>query len=175
MILVLKFLTRTNGSIASQDAIKLALVTIGKEAEKITMKKRSESEIKMHAKTLLTYIKDSIYGAPFNVVTYLRHANGQTQNFQTKTDLEQQNRKNTEWDLDLSKIKEKIGLDKIENCNERLQALLKQNSSSSEPEETGTSGTTKRRQEKPSTKVNKPKIRGDFGALMEGLNLSEGP
>jgi hypothetical protein len=173
----LKFLTPE----LAKDEIKLALVTIGKEAEEITMEKRSQSRIKMHAKTLLTYIKDSIYGAPYNVVTYFRHANGQTQNFQTKTDLEQQNRKNTEWDLDLSKIKEEIGLDKIENCNERLQALLKQNSSSSEPENTGTpSGTTKRMQEpssekQPSTKVNKRQIIKGFGVLMEDLDLSGGP
>ena len=73
-----KILDRTNGSIASQDAIKSALVTIGKEAEEEAMEKRSESGIKMHAKTLLTYMKDSVYGAPYNVVTYFRHANGQT-------------------------------------------------------------------------------------------------
>jgi len=64
-----------------KDAIKLALVTIGKEAEEKTMEKRSKSGIKMHAKTLLTYMKDSVYGAPFNVVTYLRHANGQAAKF----------------------------------------------------------------------------------------------
>jgi len=173
-----------------KDAIKLALVTIGKEAEEKTMEKRSKSGIKMHAKTLLTFIKDSIYGAPYNVVTYFRHANGQTQNFQTKTDLEQQNIEGAKWDLDLSKIKEKIGLDKIENCNERLQALLKQiencnerlqallkqNSSSSEPEKPATSG--KRMQEPrsekpPSTKVNKRKREINvFEALMEDLDLS---
>jgi hypothetical protein len=169
-----------------KDAIKLALVTIGKEAEEKTMEKRSKSGIKMHAKTLLTYIKDSIYGAPYNVVTYFRHANGQTQNFQTQTDLEQQNREGTKWDLDLSEIKEKIGLDIIENCNERLQALLKQYSSSSEQEKPATSSseqekpatsrTTKRRQEpssekQPSTQVNKRQISKGFGVLMEDLDL----
>ena len=158
-----------------KDAIKLALVTIGKEAEEKTMEKRSKSGIKMHAKTLLTYMKDSVYGAPFNVVTYLRHANGQTQNFKTQTDLEQQNRKGTKWDLDLSKIQAEIGLDKIENCNEILQALLEQNRLSSKPENAGTFGAKGTQELKitvnPSTKVKKPTSSGSFGVLGEELGV----
>jgi hypothetical protein len=158
-----------------KDAIKLALATIGKEAEEKTMEKRSKSGIKMHAKTLLTYMKDSVYGAPFNVVTYLRHANGQTQNFKTQTDLEQQNRKGTKWDLDLSKIKAEIGLDKIENCNEILQALLEQNRLSSKPENAGTFGAKGTQELKitvnPSTKVKKPTSSGSFGVLGEELGV----
>ena len=171
-----KILDRTNGSIASQDAIKSALVTIGKEAEEKTMEKRSKSGIKMHAKTLLTYMKDSVYGAPYNVVTYFRHANGQTQNFKTQTDLERQNRKNTEWDLDLSKIKEKIGLDELENCNERLEAFLEKYSSSNN-RKGNLKTNTKREQElssegNPSTKVSKPIIiRGSLGVLSGDLGF----
>ena len=157
------------------DAIKLALVIIGKEAEEKTEEKRSKSGIKMHAKTLLTYMKDSVYGATYNVVTYFRHANGQTQNFKTKTDLEQQNiEEGTKWDLDLSKIKEKIGLDKMENCNENLKTFLEKNSSSSEPENTGTFR-IKRTQEQPSTKVKNPTISGRFGVLSEDLGLWGAP
>ena len=157
-----------------KDAIKLALVTIGKDAEEKTKEKRSKSGINARAKKLLTPMKDRVYGAPFNVVTYLRHANGQAQNFTTETDLEQ-NRKGTKWDLDLSKIKAEIGLDKIESCNERLEAFLKQNSSSSEPENTGTL-VAKESQElsskdNPSTKVKKPTISGRFGVLSEDLGL----
>jgi hypothetical protein len=52
------------------------------------------------------------------------------QNFTTETDLEQ-NRNGTRWDLDLSKIKEKIGADRLENCNEELTAFLSNKDKSS--------------------------------------------
>ena len=113
----------------TQEAIKLALVAIGKEAEEKTKEKRSKSGIKMHTKTLLTYMKDSVYGAPYNLVTYFRPTDGQTQNFETQPDLEQQNRKGTRWDLDLSKIKEKIGPDKLEQCDKKLKEFFLKKSS----------------------------------------------
>ena len=113
----------------TQEAIKLALVAIGKEAEEKTKEKRSKSGIKMQTKTLLTLIKDSVYGAPYNLVTYFRDTYGQTQNFATQPDLEQQNRKGTRWDLDLSKIKEKIGPDKLEQCDKKLEEFFSKKSS----------------------------------------------
>jgi len=108
----------------TQEAIKLALVAIGKEAEEKTKEKRSKSGIKMHTKIVLTYMKDSVYGAPYNLVTYFRHADGQTQNFETQPDLEQQNREGARWDLDLSKIKEKIGPDRLEQCEKKLEEFF---------------------------------------------------
>ncbi len=107
----------------TQEAIKLALVAIGKEAEEKTKEKRSKSGIKMQTKTLLTLIKDRVYGAPYNLVTYFRPTDGQTQNFGTQQDIEQ-NRKGTGWDLDLSKIKEKIGPDKLEQYEEKLEKFF---------------------------------------------------
>jgi hypothetical protein len=108
----------------TQEAIKLALVAIGKEAEEKTKEKRSKSGIKMHTKIVLTYMKDSVYGAPYNLVTYFRHADGQTQNFETQPDLEQQNREGARWNLDLSKIKEKIGPDRLEQCEKKLEEFF---------------------------------------------------
>jgi|GEM_PF-3414314 len=119
-----KILNGTGGIIISEEAIKSALVVIGKEAEEKTKEERSKSGIKMRAKTLLTYMKDSVYGAPYNAVTYFRHTDEQTQNFETQPDPEQQNRKGTGWDLDLSNIKEKIGAGRLENCNEELTTFL---------------------------------------------------
>ena len=108
----------------TQEAIKLALVAIGKEAEEKAKEKRSKSGIKMHTKIVLTYMKDSVYGAPYNLVTYFRHADGQTQNFVTQPDQEQQNREGARWDLDLSKIKEKIGPDRFEQCEKKLEEFF---------------------------------------------------
>ena len=122
----------------TQEAIKLALVTICKEAEEKTKEKRSKSGIKMHTKIVLTYMKDSVYGAPYNLVTYFRHADGQTQNFETQPDLEQQNREGARWDLDLSKIKEKIGPDRLEQCEKKLEEFFLKKSSLSKPKKTRT-------------------------------------
>ncbi len=122
----------------TQEAIKLALVAIGKEAEEKTKEKRSKSGIKMHTKIVLTYMKDSVYGAPYNLVTYFRHADGQTQNFETQPDLEQQNREGARWDLDLSKIKEKIGQDRLEQCEKKLEEFFLKKSSLSKPKKTRT-------------------------------------
>ena len=122
----------------AQEAIKLALVTIGKEAEEKTKEKRSKTGIKMHTKIVLTYMKDSFYGAPYNLVTYFRHADGQTQNFETQPDLEQQNREGARWDLDLSKIKEKIGQDRLEQCEKKLEEFFLKKSSLSKPKKTRT-------------------------------------
>jgi hypothetical protein len=69
-------------------------------------------------------MKDSVYGAPYNLVTYFRRTDGQTQNFETQPDLEQQNRKGTGWDLDLSKIKGEIGLDRLEQCEKKLEEFF---------------------------------------------------
>ncbi len=112
----------------TQEAIKLALVAIGKEAEEKTKEKRSKSGIKMQIKTLLTYMKDSVYGAPYNLVTYFRPTDGQTQNFATQQDIEQ-NRKGTRWDLDLSKIKEEIGPNKLEQYEKKLEEFFLKKSS----------------------------------------------
>lgn len=112
----------------AQEAIKLALVAIGKEAEEKTKEKRSKTGIKMLTKVVLTYMKDGVYGAPYNLVTYFMHADGQTQNFETQPDLEQRNREGARWDLDLSKIKEKIGPDRLEQCEKKLEEFfLKKN------------------------------------------------
>lgn len=117
----------------TQEAIKSALVAIGKEAEEKTKEKRSRSGIKMRTKILLTYMKDSAYGAPYNLVRYFRHTDGQTQNFETQPDLEQQNRKGTGWDLDLSKIKGEIGQDRLEQCEKKLEEFFLKKSSLSKP------------------------------------------
>ena len=122
----------------TQEAIKLVLVAIGKEAEEKTEEKRSKTGIKMHTKIVLTYMKDSFYGAPYNLVTYFRHADGQTQNFETQPDLEQQNREGARWDLDLSKIKEKIGQDRLEQCEKKLEEFFLKKSSLSKPKKTRT-------------------------------------
>ena len=80
------------------------------------------------------------------------------------------------WDLDLSKIKEEIGLDKLENCNERLEAFLEKYSSSNNRKGNLTTN-TKREQElssegNPSTKVSKPIIiRGSLGVLSGDLGF----
>jgi hypothetical protein len=122
---------------AAKIALKSELVAIGKKMEEEAEKKRSESGITMSTKIFFNYMKDTVYGLPYEAIKFfydnvpsLWIANSstttQSQISQPQTDLELQN-KDSKLNLkNLDEIKKQIGSIRLSECDNALTKLLSQ-------------------------------------------------